>query len=117
MCRSVDHFAVQTLTTGIFSIWLQAGNLAGAAQLSACVLLVVMGLVTVEKAGRRRARTHAPGRGARPVTARPLAGWRGWATTAACLLPVLGGFVLPVAVLSGHALSAGAWVEPPAYAE
>ena len=35
---TVDYFAVQTLTTGIFSVWLQSGNAGGAAQL-ACVIL------------------------------------------------------------------------------
>lgn len=109
---AVDYFAVQTLTTGIFSIWLQAGDLGGAAQLSACVLALIVLLVTLEKAGRRRARTHGAARGARPVTAMPLAGWRAWAATLACALPFLLGFVLPVVVLAGHATDAAQWTEP-----
>ena len=73
---AVDYFGVQTLTTGIFSLWLQAGDLPAAAQLSACMLVVVVLLVTLEKASRRRARTHAAGRAPRPVTPRALSGWR-----------------------------------------
>lgn len=86
---AVDYFAVQTLTTGIFSVWLQAGNLAGAAQISACVLTIVVLLVTLEKASRRRRRTHASARALRPVTAQTLRGWTRWAATLACLLPFL----------------------------
>jgi len=109
---AVDYFAVQTLTTGIFSVWLQAGNLAGAAQLSACVLALVLGLVVVEKASRRRRRTHASGRGQRPVAPQRLGGRRGALACAACLLPFLVGFVLPVGVLLSHAFDAGEWAAP-----
>lgn len=109
---AVDYFAVQTLTTGIFSVWLQAGNLAGAAQIAACVLVLMGLLVTIEKLSRRRRRTYASARAIRPVEAQALSGWRAWAATTACLLPFLGGFVLPVAVLASHALDAGQWVEP-----
>nr|WP_244526247.1 iron ABC transporter permease [Wenxinia saemankumensis] len=109
---TVDFFAVQTLTTGIFTIWLQAGNLGGAAQLATLSLALIVALVTVEKLSRRRARTHAPARGARPATAQPLAGWPGALATTACALPVLAGFVLPVAVLTSHAFDAAEWQEP-----
>ncbi len=109
---AVDYFAVQTLTTGIFSVWLQAGNLAGAAQISACLLVIIVVLVMLEKASRRRGRTHASARAHRPVMAQRLLGWKAWVAAVACLLPFLGGFVLPVSVLTSHALDAEQWVEP-----
>ncbi|TNC52886.1 iron ABC transporter permease [Rubellimicrobium rubrum] len=109
---AVHYFAVQTLTTGIFSVWLQAGNLAGAAQISACVLAIIVLLVTIEKASRRRGRTHASARAHRPITAQNLSGWKAWAATLACVLPFLGGFVLPVTVLLSHSFDAQQWVEP-----
>ena len=109
---AVDYFAVQTLTTGIFSVWLQAGNLAGAAQIAACMLGLIVLLVTLEKLSRNRRRTHASARAIRPVEAQALTGWAGWAASVACLLPFLGGFVLPVAVLLSHSFDAEQWVEP-----
>lgn len=109
---AVDYFAVQTLTTGIFSVWLQAGNLAGAAQIASWMLVLIVLLVTLEKVSRRRSRTHASARAIRPVLAEDLRGWRAWAATAACLTPFLGGFVLPVGVLLSNALDANRWVEP-----
>ena len=108
----VDFFAVQTLTTGIFSVWLQAGNLGGAAQIAAIMLALVVALVTVEKFSRRRARFFTSTRGLRPVTAQHLSGWRSGLALAACLIPVLAGFVLPVAVIGSHALGADQWVAP-----
>jgi iron(III) transport system permease protein len=109
---AVDYFSVQTLTTGIFSVWLQAGNLGGAAQLATIILVLIVILVTLEKISRRKSRHFGSARGMRPVTAQDLTGWQGWLATLACLFPFALGFVLPVAVLSGHAMDAGQWVAP-----
>jgi len=76
---AVDYFAVQTLTTGIFSVWLQAGNLGGAAQLACVVLALVVVLVTLEKISRRRVRFAGTARGLRPVQSQDLHGLTGWA--------------------------------------
>lgn len=108
---TVDTFAVQTLTTGIFSVWLQAGNLAGAAQLASLALAGIVILLTLEKAARRRRRSFGSARALRPVAPAPLGGARAWAATLACLLPVLGGFALPVAVLGWRALDPALWAE------
>ncbi|MGR3466042.1 ABC transporter permease [Limimaricola sp.] len=108
----VDYFAVQTLTTGIFTVWLQAGNLGGAAQISTLVLAMIVFLVTLEKLSRRRSRFFGSARQPRPVTPMRLSGGQGALACAACLLPFLAGFVLPVAVLASHALDAGEWVAP-----
>ncbi len=109
---TVDYFAVQTLTTGIFSVWLGARNLGGAAQISALILGIVVLLVTLEKLSRRQRRHYAGARGQRPVTVQPLGGARGWFATGAVAVPVLIGFVLPVGVLLGHAFDARQWAAP-----
>jgi iron(III) transport system permease protein len=109
---TVDYFAVQTLTTGIFSVWLQAGNLGGAAQLASTMLAVIVILVLAEKLSRRKIRFFGSARGARPVAPEPLAGWRAWTATALCLFPVLMGFVLPLSVITSHALNADMWLAP-----
>ncbi|WP_245820605.1 ABC transporter permease [Flavimaricola marinus] len=109
---TVDYFAVQTLTTGIFSVWLQAGNLGGAAQIATCVLILIVLLVTLEKISRRKSRFFGTARGQRPVTSAPLKGTRAALATMACLLPFALGFVIPVAVLLSHAFDARQWVAP-----
>jgi iron(III) transport system permease protein len=109
---TVDFFAVQTLTTGIFSVWLQGGNLGGAAQISSIVLIMIVMLVTLEKVSRRQSRFIGSARGQRPVTPTPLKGWRAGVAATLCALPVLFGFVLPMSVLSVHALDASEWAAP-----
>ncbi len=109
---AMDYFAVQTLTTGIFSVWLQAGNLGGAAQLATCVLALIVVLVTLEKLSRRKSRHFGNARGMRPVTPFVLTGAGAVAVTLACVIPFALGFVLPVTVLLSHAFNASQWAEP-----
>lgn len=110
---TVEYFAVQTLTTGIFTTWLEAGNAGGAAQISMTVLGIVVLLVLLEKLSRRRLRYFNPTRQSRPPRRVVLAGWRAILAAALCTLPILVGFVLPVAVIAGHALrNAELWADP-----
>jgi len=101
---TVDYFAVQTLTTGIFTTWLQAYNAGGAAQIAVVMLALVLVLALVEKASRRRRRFHNVSARRVPVKPMALHGVGAWLAVIACLLPVLFGFVLPFGVLLSHAL-------------
>lgn len=110
---TVAHFGVQTLTTGVFNVWLTAGNAGGAAQIAGVILTLIVLLLAVERIGRRNARFHRLSRQSRPVEPARLIGARAWGTTALCLVPFALGFVLPVAVMAGHALrNPQAWVSP-----
>ena len=110
---TVSYFGVQTLTTGIFSVWLSGGNAGGAAQLSLVMLVVILALLWVERAGRRHMRFHQTSRSARPVVPVRLTGLRGWTATVLCAVPFGIGFVLPVGVMAGIALrNPGGWVLP-----
>ncbi len=109
----VDYFAVQTLTTGIFTTWLEMGNAGGAAQIAIVVLTLVFVLMALEKTSRSKSRFFRPSRHQRPVEPTRLSGWAGWAATLACTLPFLIGFVLPVGVIGSHALAnAREWLAP-----
>ena len=101
---TVQHFGVQTLTTGVFSIWLNDNNAGGAAQIALVILTLILALLWIERQSRRHARFHRMARATRPVAPQPLHGARGWLATALCLIPFGLGFVLPVAVMAAHAL-------------
>jgi iron(III) transport system permease protein len=101
---TVAHFGVQTLTTGIFTTWLNGNNAGGAAQIAGVVLTLILLLVGFERISRRNARFHRQSRASRPVSPEPLTGAQGWLACALCVVPFAVGFVLPVAVMGGHAL-------------
>ncbi len=110
---TVSYFSVQTLTTGIFSTWLEGGNRGGAAQLASVVLVVVLVLVGLEKKSRGQVRFYHLSRQHRPVQPIPLTGWRAWLAALLCAVPFAVGFVLPVGVFASHALgNSGLWTDP-----
>ncbi len=110
---TVAHFGVQTLTTGVFSTWLNGNNAGGAAQIAGVILMLILLLVALERTGRRNARFYRMGRSGRPVERASLTGAQGWVATGMCLIPFGLGFVLPVAVMLDHSLNnPEVWVAP-----
>lgn len=110
---TVAYFGVQTLTTGVFSTWLNGNNAGGAAQIAGIILMLILLLVALERTGRRNARFHRMGRAQRPVERVALDGARGWLAFALCLLPFALGFLLPVGVMLDHSLkNPEAWIAP-----
>ena len=101
---TVQHFGVQTLTTGVFSAWLNDGNAGGAAQIALVILTLILALLWIERRGRRNARFHRMARATRPVDPQPLPRLWAWICTGLCLIPFTMGFALPVGVMTAHAL-------------
>lgn len=103
---AVEYLGVHTLTFTIYETWLNRGNLAGATQIAACLVLIVAALIVIERRARRRQRfaagkaTAMHQRSARV----PLSPARGWLATLLCALPFLSGFAIPVLVLGSYAL-------------
>ncbi|MBT4463932.1 MAG: iron ABC transporter permease, partial [Rhodospirillaceae bacterium] len=101
---TVDFFAVSTFTLGIYDVWLNMNNVAGAAQLALVLLAFVSVLVLSERFARRKKKFHHT-----TTTYRALPGYllQGRAKTLAilaCALPVLFGFVLPAGVLASYSV-------------
>ena len=110
---TVEFFAVQTLTTGIFSVWLEGGNAGGAAQLALVILGLVFVLVALEKTSRARIRFFRTTSRQAPIQPRRLRGPGAWLAFALCVIPFAGGFLLPAAVIGANALgNAARWAEP-----
>jgi iron(III) transport system permease protein len=113
---AVQYLGVSTLTVSIYATWLQRSNLAGAAQIALVALLVVLALLSAERAARGKSQFHHTTGRYRSIPFSDLEGWRGWAAALACSIPVLAGFVAPFAVLLaqasahlGDAFAAGFW--------
>ena len=101
---TVQYFAVDTFTTGIYRAWLGMGEPAAAAQLAAVLMLFVFAILLLERSSRGGARFHHTSRRYRPIRRHRLARGRAAMAFAACFLPVLFGFLVPAAALSGWAM-------------
>lgn len=100
---TVDFFAIQTLTAGLFDTWMNLGNLGGAAQIATVMLVFVVILVTLERYSRRRQQQYAARDNREPIHRFTMSLPRQLVCLAVCLLPVLFGFVIPGATLGYYA--------------
>lgn len=93
-----EFLGVQTLTVSVYTTWVTRSDLAGAAQIALTMLAIVIGLILLERHGRKRQR-YANTQRMRPMQPRRL---RGAAAVLAAVLgwiPVIIGFVAPALYL------------------
>lgn len=97
-----SYFGIQTFTTGIYKAWLSMDNRLAAAQLATMLLVVVLALLHLEHRAQKRMRFAAGGVGragsseAQPLVLRGAPRWVAWLL---CAVPVVMGFVAPVAFM------------------
>jgi iron(III) transport system permease protein len=102
---AAGFFGVRTLTLGVYTTWLSQGNLGGAAQISAVMLIFIFALLWVERAARRQQSFVLPSQRPRQPDRISLARWRRWLAVTVCFLPILFGFIVPGLVLLSFAVS------------
>ncbi|MDE0060275.1 MAG: iron ABC transporter permease [Defluviicoccus sp.] len=96
---TVEYFAVETLTLGIFNVWLGMNNLTAAAQIAGVAFVFILGLLYIEQRARGQQRffdSSTPREGLRPVR---VGGARAALCILVCLAPLTLGFAVPVGVL------------------
>lgn len=101
---TVDYFAVQTLTAGVFDTWMNMGNIGGAAQIAMVMLSFVVILVTLERYSRRRQRQYAARDNREPIQRFTMSRPRQWVCILVCAAPIVMGFLVPALVLGDYAV-------------
>ncbi|NWO08437.1 MAG: iron ABC transporter permease [Alteromonadaceae bacterium] len=100
---TVDFFAVQTLTAGLFDTWMNLGNLGGAAQIATTMLIFVVILVTLERYSRRRQQQFAARDNRDPIHRFTMSFPRQMICVATCAVPLIFGFIIPASTLGYYA--------------
>lgn len=93
-----EFLGVQTLTVAVYTTWVTRSDLGGAAQIALTMMALAVGLILLERHGRRRQR-FANTQRMRPMSPRLLRGGRAWLALGLGLLPVVIGFAAPTAYL------------------
>ena len=93
---TVQYFGVQTLSVGIFKVWLGLGSLTGAAQLSLIILAFTVLIVSVEKTARKRISYYNQGCHPPLRAIYTLRGTKAVAAWLVCGLPIAFGFIIPL---------------------
>lgn len=96
---TVDHFAVDTFTTGIYRTWLGLGEPAAAAQLASILMLFVFAVMALERISRGGARFHHTSTRYSSLPRFPLDRSGAATAVAICGLPILLGFLIPAGAL------------------
>jgi len=109
------YFGLQTFTVAIYRAWFSLGDRIAASQLAAVLLLLVLGVLMLERHARGRARFFTPTASQRPAARSVLRGGAAVAALAGCVLPVVLGFVLPVVLLLRLLLPGWSAVDWPRY--
>jgi iron(III) transport system permease protein len=91
---TVQYFAVNTFSVGIYRTWFGMGQPVAAAQLSALLLIFVLLLIGLEQRSRQQTKYYQIGRYQRS-TKFQLQGWSAIAAGCCCLLPIALGFLIP----------------------
>lgn len=98
---AASFFGVSTLTTAVYTTWLDQGDLQGAAQLASLLILFMALLVYLETVAK--ARTLRDGKNAERVQRVRFDGQKGIIATIAMAMPIIIGFFVPIVLLIGHA--------------
>lgn len=92
---TVQFFAVDTFSVGIYRTWFNMGERIAASQLAACLLLGVLALLLLEQWSRRQTRYYQSTNRYQPPSAYPLKGGRALLASLVCGLPIVLGFLVP----------------------
>ena len=96
---TVEFFAVETLTLGIFNIWLGMNNLAAAAQIAGIAFIFILSLLMIERGARKRQRFYDSSQKNDPVSPEVLSAGKSVLCIFICAVPIVLGFIIPVGVL------------------
>ena len=96
---TVEYFAVETLTLGIFNVWLGMNNIVAAAQISLVGFVFILSLLGLELYARSRQRFSSTTSKTNKLQPLKLRGCGQALCVAICCLPLVLGFIIPVGVL------------------
>ena len=98
---AVDHFGLNTFTTGIYRTWTGERSFPAATKLAAILVLGIIIILGLEKLSRRKGvALRNKNQTAQTPPQWRLHGWRAWSATIACCVPLLLGFLIPLSRLS-----------------
>lgn len=107
---TVDYFGIETLTLGIFNVWLGMNNIVAAAQISLIAFILILLLLALERYARSNRLFSNKSPGFKGMPKIKLTPKKQIVCFLICSLPVTIGFVIPVMILisfiiQSHALN------------
>ena len=108
---TVEYFAIETITLGIFNVWLGMNNIVAAAQISLVGFVFILSLLGLELYARSRQQFASTARSQTPLVRLRIGLTGKICCYLACITPLLFGFVIPVGVLLKFVLASSLAVQ------
>ena len=102
---TVEFFAIETLTLGIFNVWIGMNSITGAAQIATITFAFVILLIVLEFYARGERRFSNIGGRQANTTLVDVHGKQAFMLGLICLVPVGFGFLVPVSILATNVLT------------
>ena len=102
---TVDFFAVETVTLGIFNLWLGMNNLASASQLALVGFTFVVILLALELYARKKQRYNDPKFNTHNFFNKKVSKSKNMMIFLICIIPILLGFIIPVLILLENSIN------------
>ena len=101
---TVEFFALETLTLGIFNVWLGMNSLTAAAQISVVAFIFIISLLYIELKSRSNKRFSDNTQRQTSMRKLDLSFSRNFICVVICSLPIIFGFLIPVLLLALYSL-------------
>ncbi len=102
---TVDFFAVETVTLGIFNLWLGMNNLASASQLALVGFTFVVILLALELYARKKQKYNDPKFNTHNFFNKKVSKSKNMMIFLICIIPILLGFIIPVLILLENSIN------------
>ena len=86
---TVEYFALETLTLGVFNVWLGMNSLSGASQISSVLFVFVVVLLTIEYLARRNQRFHEKSSGQNMLESKETSNFKKVVCFTVCTIPII----------------------------
>ena len=103
---TVEYFSLETLTLGIFNVWIGMNSITSAAQLSIITFIFVISLLLIEIKSRASSKFHDTSRKKTYISLKKLNNKKSILCILICLFPPFIGFIIPVLILLANSLYA-----------
>lgn len=101
----VNHYAINTMSLGIYRVWLGLGDINGAIILSLFTILIVFSIMMAEGYLLSKRKRYENQSRHSPIQVKQLKPLTAWICFYWCMLPIIAGFLLPVISLIYYAVS------------
>jgi iron(III) transport system permease protein len=102
---TVEYFSLETLTLGIFNVWIGMNSITAAAQLATFCFIFIVSLLALEMISRSGRRFNDTSKSQRSSQTTKITGSMSVLFLFICIIPVCFGFFIPITILMTNAMS------------